>query len=111
MKKTIFTKAYELVKNNKIKKETKTENFGELFKVQGKTGVYDVRLFRKHTSWFQMCGCRVGVFSTWNLCKHGIANIVKRFLEENDLELVEKKNGKTDKNRRKISGKVRYRKS
>ena len=86
----MFKGAYDILKDKKIKVDINTEVYGEGSEVQGKTGTYISRIYLNVATWFHQCGCRVGTSNNpWGLCKHGIANIVRRFLEENNLKLVE----------------------
>lgn len=94
-RKTMFEEAYRILKEKKIKHDFDSETFGDHYKVQGRTGEYVSRIYLKVATWFQQCNCRVGVSNNpWGICKHGIATIIYKFLEVNNLELKEKKNGK-----------------
>ena len=84
--KSIFQKAYDLIKEVKIK-----EDFNKGRDVFYLVKDYSFKIYLKTAAWFTQCGCRVGMSNTpGGLCKHHIAVIVKRFLKENDLELVKK---------------------
>ena len=82
--KTIFQKAYDLIKEVKVK-----EDFNKGRDVFYLVKDYSFKIYLKTASWFSQCGCRVGISNKPSgLCKHHISVIVHRFLKENKLRLV-----------------------
>ncbi len=82
--KTIFQKAYDLIKEVKVK-----EDFNKGRDVFYLVKDYSFKIYLKTASWFSQCGCRVGISNKpRRLCKHHISVIVHRFLKENKLRLV-----------------------
>ena len=81
---SIFTEAYKLYKEKKIKEEFQMKT-RFVYKVKS----YAVAIYRKGCAWFLQCGCHMGVSnSPQGLCKHSILTIVTHFLKENKLKLV-----------------------
>jgi len=88
----MFERAYEMIKKKEIKKDFTRDQGDDFYLVKGTEKEHSVKIYKKVSAWFLQCGCETGVSrSPWGLCRHGIATIITKFLEINDLKLVKKK--------------------
>ena len=69
----------------KIKLLGKSENLGEQWEVQGKTGIYIVRIFKKKGRSLCTCSCENGTkfCNEPTICSHKQEVIAKRWIRKN----------------------------